>query len=178
MRHLVTCAVLLLARPVAAVAQPSASVTVAAGYAWLHDARNDLDLPAGWGAAVAVPLRSVVSIVGEFGSSERRVSPLGADVTLRVVHVMTGPQIGFRRGPLRQYAQVLAGVVRSTSSGFGITTSENNVAVQPGIGADYRLTPLLSARVQVDSRLLRPRHDESRGTQLRVFAGAVMSLTK
>ena len=168
--------VLSLAR--AAAAQPSSAIELSGelsgAYSFLHDPRDDANLPAGWMAGATAPVSPWLSIAGEVGGNQRTVSGYGSDFRLSVLAAMAGPRASVRIGRFTEFVPVLAGVVFGSGSGFGVTTANTAFGVQPGIGLDYPLTSRLAGRVQVDVRVIRGRSNgASPGDQIRALAGLV-----
>ena len=169
-------AVLVLVLSVApgAAAQPPSAVEISGAYSFLHDPRDDLNLPVGWTAGTTAPLSQWLSIVGEAGGNHRTVSGYGSDFSLSVFSAMAGPRVSVRIGRFTEFVQVLAGVVRGSASGFGVTTTSTAFGVQTGIGLDYPLTRHVAARAQFDARFVRGRPDGAApGDQFRTLTGLV-----
>ena len=172
--------VLVLSLARATAAQPpgassrASSSELSGAYSFLHDPRDDLNLPVGWVAGATAPLSPWLSIAGEAGGSHRTVSGYGSDFSLSVLSAMAGPRASVRIGRFTEFVQVLAGVVRGSGSGFGVTTANTAFGVQTGIGLDYPLTSHLAGRVQFDARFLRGRSDGAApGDQFRTLTGLV-----
>ena len=158
----------------AAAAQPPSAVELSGAYSFLHDPRDDANLPAGWMAGATAPVSPWLSIAGEVGGNRRTVSGYGSDFRLSVLAAMAGPRASVRIGQFTEFVQVLAGVVYGSGSGFGVTTANTAFGVQPGIGLDYPLTSRLAGRVQVDVRVIRGRSNgASPGDQIRALTGLV-----
>ena len=67
---------------------------------------------------------------------------------------------------------MLIGVVRTSGSAFGATTTGHSLGVQPGIGIDYPLGDRWAARAQLDVRLIRRQPEATNGgLQYRFVAG-------
>jgi len=68
----------------------------------------------------------------------------------------------------------LAGVVRTSGSAFGSTTSGQSIAVQPGAGIDYPLARTWSARAELDIRLIASQPDTTNGGHQYRFVAALV----
>lgn len=166
------CAVVILIFASAAHGQSFRSVEVSGAYAFLHDPRDDTNLPAGWVAGVEVPLVGWLSAAGEVGGNHKTVAGFGSDFRLNVFAAMAGPRASVRLARLTEFVQVLAGVVHATGEAFDVRTTNTAFAVQAGIGLDYPLATRLAARVQFDARFVRGRPDGAApGDQFRALTG-------
>ena len=180
MIHSIAVLVLVLVLSIAgtSAAQPASAIELSGelsgAYSFLHDPRDDANLPAGWMAGATMPVSAWLSIAGEVGGNRRTVSGYGSDLRLSVFAAMAGPRASARIGRFTEFVQVLAGVVYGRGSGFGVTSANTAFGVQPGIGLDYPLTSRLAGRVQVDARVIRGRSDgASPGDQIRALTGLV-----
>jgi hypothetical protein len=152
---------LLLSLSADAAAQTRA-VEVFAGYTFVHDAKNDVSLPAGWLAGGAVQLAGWLSAVADASGSYNTEQLFGADIQMRAHGVLGGGRASAPLGPLTEFAQLLVGIVRGSGTAFGFTDTANAFAVQPGVGLDYPLTDRLAARGQLDVRFI---HNQPGGNQ-------------
>jgi len=160
---------LLLLMPRQAMAQ--APFEVSGGYALAHDTRDQVTLPAGWIAGAAIALTPAFAAVADVSGQYKTVALLNADARLRVHTVMAGVRGSARLGRLTEFGQILTGVVRTSGSAFGSTTTVHAIGVQPGAGVDYPLTPSWAARAELDVRLIAAQQDaQNAGTQLRFAA--------
>ncbi|MCU1381877.1 MAG: hypothetical protein JWL71_574 [Acidobacteria bacterium] len=172
MRRALPLVLLLLAVPRQAAAQRAFEVS--GGYAAARDSRDEVTLPAGWTAGAACDLASAVALVADVSGQYKSIALLNSEARLRVHTVMGGLRVGSRIGRLTEFGQVLAGVVRTSGSAFGATTTGQSVGVQPGAGVDYPLTDRLAARAEFDVRLIRRQAEATNGgLQYRVAAGLV-----
>jgi hypothetical protein len=161
----------LLCLPPPAAAQ---TFEISGGYALARDARDQVTLPAGWMAGAAIGLTPAFSVVADASGQYTTVALFTGDVSLRVHTVMGGARAAARLGRLTEFGQVLIGVVRTSGSAFGATTTGQSLGVQPGIGIDYPLGGRWAARAQLDVRLIRRQADATNGgLQYRFVAGLV-----
>ena len=160
----------LLPRP--AMAQPP--IEVSGGFALARDPRDDITLPTGWTGGVAVDLTHALSAVADVSGQYKTVALVGSDAQLNVHTVMGGIRASARLGRLTEFAQVLVGDVRTAGSAFGATTVSHSLGIQPGVGVDFPPASRLSARAQLDLRLIGSQPDAgNRGYQYRFAAGVV-----
>ncbi len=163
---------LLCLLPHPASAQPA--IEISGGYAIARDPRDEVTLPAGWMAGVAMDLSHAISAVADLSGQAKTVPLIGSEARLSVITAMAGVRASARIGPLSESVQVLAGVIRTSGSAFGATTISQSLGIQPGVGLDYPLTSRLSARTQRDLRLIGSQPDAgNRGYQYRFAAGGV-----
>jgi hypothetical protein len=155
-------------------ASAQVSVEVSGGYSLARDPRDDVTLPAGWMAGAAVGRPHSLSAVADVSGQYKTIALLGSDAQLSVHTVMGGVRASARIGPLTEFAQMLAGIVRVSGSAFGSTETHSSLGVQPGAGVDYRLSRSFAARAELDVRLIRsqPETDNS-SYQVRFVAGLV-----
>jgi hypothetical protein len=171
MRRVIPVLLLLLA-PRHALAQTPFEAS--GGYALAHDARDQVTLPAGWIAGAAIELTPTFDAVADLSGQYKTVALVNADVRLSVHAVLGGIRASARLGRLTEFGQILAGVVRTSGSAFGSTTTVHAIGIQPGAGVDYPLTPRWAARAQLDVRLIAAQQDaQTAGTQLRFAASLV-----
>ena len=119
---------------------------VAGGYSFLQDPPDRINFPAGWLATAGIGLTPWLSVVGDVS----RHSTTDFDIDLATLAVLGGVRASARIGPFVEYAQFLSGVVRSTSTVIGITSSESRAGIQPGAGVEYSLTRHFAVRGQFD----------------------------
>src|SRR3954452_3990933 len=148
--------VLLLCLPRAADAQ---AFEISGGYSIARDPRDQVTLPSGWMAGAAIGLRPAFSLVADASGQYKTVALFSGEARLRVHTVMGGVRAAARIGKLTEFAQVLIGVVRTSGSAFGETTSGQSLSVQPGIGVDYPRDTPWAARAQFDVRLIQRQAD-------------------
>lgn len=162
---------LLLLSPRPAAAQ---GVEIAGGYSVARDPRDAVTLPAGWMAGAAVDLNHAFSVVADASGQYKTVELFDADARLRVHTLMGGVRAAARVGRLREFGQVLAGVVQTSGSAFGATTTYRALGIQPGVGIDYPLAERWSARAELDIRLIASQPDaQNGGYQFRFVAALV-----
>ena len=161
--------VLLLLIPRQAAAQTRFEVS--GGYALAHDSRDQVTLPAGWIAGAAIDLTPAFAAVVDVSGQYKTVPLLNADARLTIHTALAGVRGSARLGRLTEFGQIVAGVVRTSGSAFGATTTVHAIGVQPGAGVDYPLTPRWAARAELDIRLIAAQQNaENGGAQLRFAA--------
>lgn len=155
--------------PMTAAAQTEKG-NVAFSYGYLHDA--DLNLPAGWVAAVTRNVTPIFGVVGEVGGNYRTERIEGNDLTLRVHSFLGGVKVQGAASPgVVPFAQLLVGEALFNASALGQGQREHAFAVQPGGGVDIKFTPKVGLRVQGDVRMHRA--DGDRFNQFRFAVGGV-----
>ena len=170
MRALLIVLLLLLAPPSAA----AQDVEIAGGYSLARDPRDAVTLPAGWMAGAAFDLSHIVSVVADASGQYKTVELFDTSARLRVHTLMGGVRAAVGVGKLREFGQVLAGVVQTSGSAFGATTTYRALGIQPGVGIDYPLTRRWAARAELDIRLIASQPDaQNGGHQYRLVAGLV-----
>lgn len=177
MRRRIAFALLSLICTSAPAAAETPSPEIFGGYAFVHDPKNDISLPAGWIAGAAVPLSGWLDVVADASGGYKTEEAFGAPVRLSAHALLFGGRAGARIGRLIEFAQILAGVVRGTGTAFGFTETTSTFAVQPGAGVDYPVSTHLAARAQVDVRFIRnkPNGNEA-GYEYRFAAALVYRL--
>jgi hypothetical protein len=141
------------------------------GYALAHDARDQVTLPAGWIAGAAIGLTPAIAAVADVSGQYKTVVLVNADARLSVHTLLGGVRASARLGRLTEFGQILTGVVRTSGSAFGSTTTVHAIGLQPGAGVDYPLTPRWAVRAQLDVRLIAAQQDaQTARTQLRFAA--------
>jgi hypothetical protein len=159
----------LLPRP--ATAQ---GVEIGAGYSLAHDPRDAVTLPAGWMAGAAIDLTPTFSAVADASGQYKTLELFNTTARLRVHTVMGGVRAAARVGTLREFGQVLVGVVQTSGSAFGATTTARSFGVQPGVGVDYPVAGNWAVRAELDIRLIAAQPDaQNGGHQYRFVAGVV-----
>jgi len=156
--------------------RPAAAQTfeISGGYALARDARDEVTLPSGWMAGAAIALTPAIAIVADASGQYATVALFTEDVRLRVHTVMGGARAAARLGKLTEFGQVLIGLVRTSGSAFGATTTGQSLGVQPGIGIDYPLGGAWAARAQLDVRLIRRQADATNGGLQYRFVAALV----
>ena len=123
---------------------------LAGGYSFLQDPPDRTNFPAGWVAAVDVELTPWLAAVGDVSGHRNS----NFDIELSTIAILGGARASARIGWLVEFAQLLAGVVRSSSTVLGAGASEHDPALQPGGGIEVDVAPQLSLRGQIDYRLV------------------------
>jgi hypothetical protein len=172
MIRLAALACLLLCSVPAAAQTRSAEVF--GGYTFVHDAKNDISLPAGWIAGGALPIAGWLSAVADVSGSYRTEEAFGEALQMRAHGVFGGARASARLGRLTEFAQLLAGIVRGSGTAFGFTETTNAFTTQPGVGVDYPLTDRMSARGQLDVRFIRNQPDGNEAGYEYRFSAAVV----
>jgi hypothetical protein len=149
---------LLLVCPTQAAAQTRA-VEVFGGYTFVHDAKNDVSLPAGWLAGAAFQITGWLSAVADVSGSYNTEQLFDAELHMRAHGVFGGGRASARLGRVSEFAQLLAGIVRGSGTAFGFSDTTNAFAVQPGVGLDYPIGNRVAARGQLDVRFIRNQPD-------------------
>ena len=183
MRHLVAhrfgsvCLIALFAAawPASAAAQTSHPVEIFGGYAFAHDALNNVSLPAGWLAGGAIGVNDWLSAVVDVSGGYKTIDAFGSAIRLSAHGAMLGARAAAPIGRLTQFGELLAGVVRGDGAAFGFTNTTNAIALQPGIGVDCPLGARIAARAQLSVRFIRsdPGGNEA-GYEYR-FSGALVN---
>jgi hypothetical protein len=151
-----------------ALAQSTASPHLSASYATLWDVTSEdssADPYKGWVVSGAYPfLWPRLSLAGEAGSQTRSTI---TDETQRVTAILGGPRFALTAGRLAAFGQMLIGMERFTEPGL----TESGLAIQPGGGVDFWITPAIGARAQTDYRWAHEGGDTYK--EWRVSIGAV-----
>ena len=158
---------------VAATAQPR-TVEISGGYTFVHDAKNDISLPAGWIAGGAVTITGWLAAAADVSGSFKAEEAFGTALHFRPHAIVGGGRVHARLGRATEFAQVLAGVVRGSGTAFGFTDATNAFAVQPGVGLDYPLNDRLAARGQLDVRFIRNQPEGNEAGYEYRFSAAVV----
>lgn len=167
-------AIALLFGLVSTAAAAQTTYELSGGYSMARDPRDDVTLPAGWTAGAGIGLTRTLSAVADVSAQYKTVPFADASARLSVVTAMGGARAAARIGPLTEFAQVLAGVVRASGSAFGATSVDTSFAVQPGAGIDYPLRGAFALRAQLDVRFIRSQTNATNaGYQVRFAAGVV-----
>jgi hypothetical protein len=160
----------LFPRP--AIAQTAFEVS--GGYSLAHDPRDAVTLPAGWFAGAAIGLTSALSAVADVSGQYATIDLFDTDARLTAHSVMGGLRLSARLGRITEFGQVLAGVVHTSGSAFGSTTSGQSIGVQPGAGIDYPLARTWSARAELDIRLIASQPGTTNGGHQYRFVAALV----
>ncbi len=153
-----------------------------AGYSYLRDpggsvlaaTESDDSFHVGWTAGAARRIWRRVAAVGEVSGHYKTRTTFDEDVHLSYHAFLGGARASIRVGRFEEFGQALAGAVRAHGSAFGVTVTKTALAVQPGGGVDYRLTPRLAARVQLDYRWIRGSDRGGSANQFRASAAIVV----
>jgi len=149
---------------------------VSGGYSLAHDPRDAVTLPAGWFAGATIGLTSALSAVADVSGQYATIPLFETDARVTAHGVLGGLRLAARLGRITEFGQVLAGVVHTSGSAFGSTTSGQSLGVQPGVGIDYPLARTWSARAELDLRLIAAQADaQNGGHQYRFVAALVYS---
>lgn len=169
------CVCLAFASP--ALAQgPTQHGDVAIGYVLVHE--TGLTLPVGFAVSDGYRLGKSVDLVIESQFAHGNANLLVATVGVNLWSAMGGVRFsgGSRYGDkVREFGQVLAGVVRVTGTlGSVASSSTAGFGVQPGFGFDIPLNKTVALRPQVDT--IFSHTAGSWGTDTRVAISAVFRL--
>jgi len=178
MRLSLMAVLLLLAVGAPAMAQDTPGVEISAGYAYMRDKELDESFPLGWYADIAGNLSPWLGLVGEVGGSYKRFTDVdGTRLTFSVHTLMGGVRLARRGGGATAYVQVLAGAARASISGGGQSGSNTDLAVQPGVGFDVRVSDGMAVRIGGDFRRIYGESDPGLGRphsdEWRFIAGLV-----
>jgi hypothetical protein len=143
---LIIVVAVFLAHPQVTLAQRAWDL--AGGYTYLQDPPDRTNFPAGWMAGVDVAVTDWLSAVVDV--SRHWESTL--DIDLSASAMTGGLRASARVGRLTEFAQLLAGVAHSSSTVVGVTSSQNNLTIQPGGGVEYPSGRRVAARFEFDYR--------------------------
>lgn len=166
--------VVLLLSVVPRPAQAQAGFELSGGYSLAHDPRDAVTLPAGWFAGAAIGLTPSLSAVADVSGQYATIDLFETDGRFTAHGVMGGVRVSARLGRLTEFGQVVAGVVRTSGSAFGSTTSGQSFGVQPGAGIDYPVAQTWSARAELDIRLIAAQPDAQNGGHQYRFVAALV----
>ncbi len=136
---------------VGVTADARAAWEISGSYSYLQDPPDRTDFPAGWAAGTAIDVRPWLSIAADV--SGHHTSSFAVD--LSTLAALGGVRASARLGSLTEFAQLLAGAVRASSTVVGLDAGETDPAIQPGAGVEYPLAPRYALRAQFDYRLVR-----------------------
>jgi Outer membrane protein beta-barrel domain len=142
---------ILLASPAAA---QDARWELSAAYDFTRDWTGDINFPMGWNVGGAYAITPWLSAAGEVGASRKNIPIAGDDVHLNLQTYLAGLRARRPAGRLIEFGQVLAGAADASGEVFGVTSGSTHFAVQAGAGLDYGLSRRLSARAQIDFRIV------------------------
>ena len=153
----------VLVTPLAAQAQDTPRLEVAAGYAFLRDQDTALNFPVGWVASASGKITSSLGIVGAAGGSYKTLSIPGDHPKLRVYAFMGGPRYTVRaKSKMPLFGQVLFGSARASSRVSGVGDSVRDFAYQPGGGVDLRVRSNMGVQLEGDYRIIRSHGSNSK----------------
>jgi opacity protein-like surface antigen len=159
------------------LSRPAAAQTprweVSGAYDFTRDSTTDVDFPIGWTAGGAYLITPWMSAAGEIGRSRKTIPVIGSEVRLGLVTYMAGLRLRRPAGRVSEFGQVLAGVVSTTGTAFGVASASTHFGLQPGAGLDFGLTRRLSARAEIDFRLVRGGDQVDSEHHVRFAAGVV-----
>lgn len=147
---------------------------ISGGYSLARDPRDEVTLLSGWMAGAAIGVTRALSVVGDISGQYQTIPLLTTDARLSVHTAMGGVRASAGVGRLTEFAQIVAGVVRTSGSAFGATDVSQASGIQPGVGLDYPLTRAWAARAQFDVRLIRSQPDAANGGYEYRFAAALV----
>ena len=168
-------ALALTCLPRSAEAQTARTLDVSAAYAYVRDPQADVNFPAGWSVGVSASVREWLSLVGAYDDSRKTISTIAGDLSLGVKAVMAGGKASATLGRATQFGQLLFGIVRVSSSAFGVSEASTNFGAQAGGGVDYPLAHRVALRGEVDYRIIAGR-GTALGRQFRTLAGVVLTV--
>lgn len=152
MRARLMAAFLALLACAPAMAQETPSVEIGLGYAYMRDTTDEENFPKGWYADIAGNISSGLAVVGEVGGSYKTIDVDGEDLKLRIHTFMGGLRLSRRGDGSTAYLQVLAGAAQAKASAFGVSETETDFALQPGVGLDLRISDGMAFRIGGDYR--------------------------
>jgi hypothetical protein len=178
MRLRLLAVLLLLGVGTPAMAQDTPGVEFSAGYAYMRDKELDESFPLGWYADIAGNLSPWLGLVGEVGGSYKRFTDIdGTRLTFSVHTLMGGVGRPRRGGGPTPDIHEMAGAAPTTISGGGFSGNNTDLAVQPGVGFDLRVSDGMAVRVGGDFRRIYGENDpefgRSHSDEWRLIAGLV-----
>ena len=159
-RAIVILALLLPLAPRTAAAQAQTPLELSGGYSAVNDPNDQVSLPLGWMAGGGLMLTGWLSAVADVSGNHTTVAAFGSDLRLGVFAAMGGLRASARLGRFTEFGQLLTGVVRSSSTAFGLTSTTDALGLQPGAGIDYPLGGPFAARAELDVRFI---HNQGEG---------------
>jgi hypothetical protein len=139
---------LFLAAP--SFAQSTTDWDVSGGLSWVRDEGETFT---GWLVSGGVRVTPLIDIVGEIGGNRKSFEDGVIDSTISFYNFMAGPRVASRsNAAFTPYGQFLFGAVRGGIEVEGVSTSETDLAIQPGIGLDWWIQPTIGFRVGADYR--------------------------
>jgi hypothetical protein len=159
---------------------------ISVGYSYLHDsvvlvdqAERDIGghFPIGWQASASYNVHPAIGLVADVSGHYKKTDlvPDSGDSELKFsVHALHGGVRVTGRGDLRPYAQLLAGLTRSTVSVSGMGSSVNDFSLQPGVGLMLPLGNAIALGIGGDYRLVFTEVEKT--TELRAHVGLVFQI--
>jgi Outer membrane protein beta-barrel domain len=147
-------------------------VDFAVGYALMHDSDVDGSFPVGWFATVGKEMTSSIAIVGDVSGNYKsiEVAP-GVNASLKVHTFTAGPRWAEAHGQVTPWLQALVGIAHMTGSVAGFGTSDNGLAIVPGVGIDYAMANGMNLRFGGSFRMIRS--SGTTGKEFQFIAGIV-----
>lgn len=159
--------VLLLGVPATVAAQHVEEGQIVAGYTSMTDVTDHVTFPAGWFVGAAARLNSWLSVAIDVDGQYKTIQFIDSDIHLTSHAPTAGVRASGQLGKFVEFAQLLAGGVRSSGTLFGSTEVKWHGVLQPGAGVDYPLTQRWAIRGEFDVRII------SSGHELRIATGVV-----
>ena len=175
-RTLWVSAMLLFAVLIRPAAAQTARWELSGAYDYTRDWTSDINFPVGWTAGSAYLINAWLSAAGEVGGSYETFPVSGDAVHLRLYTYLAGLKARRTTGRFTEFGQLLAGAAHTSATAFGITSASTHLAIQPGGGADYALTTRLSARVELDFRVVLGERQVDSQHHARFLAGIAYAL--
>jgi len=176
-RHwLVPSAVLALCcLPQSTAAQAAPALQASAAYVYVNDPTVGVAFRGGWSVGAAKGLNDWLSIAISYDDSRRTVPTVAGDVQLGLRTLMAGGQASARLGRATEFGQVLAGLVHTSGTAFGVSEGGTYAGVQAGAGLDYPLARKVALRIELDYRAFF-NSTGNLGHQIRGLAGFAFTL--
>jgi hypothetical protein len=173
-RAIAIVALLVSLAPRTALAQPFTPLELSGGYSAVNDPNDQVSLPVGWMAEGALTLTGWLSAVADVSGQHTTVDAFGSDLHLGVFAAMGGLRASRRLGRVTEFGQLLTGLVRSSSTAFGLTSATDALGLQPGLGIDYPLGGPLAARGELDVRFIHNQGDGNNSGHEYRFVAAIV----
>jgi len=141
------------------------------GYSYLRldDGNGNHNGLNGWAGSLEGKVFPFVGIVADF--SGHYGTPQG--VSTKEYNFLFGPRVSFSIQKIRPFAHALFGVSHINTSVASFSDSQSAFGYAIGGGADYKLIPLFSARLQVD--YLPTRFFDTTQKNIRISTGIVFN---
>jgi hypothetical protein len=134
-----------------ASAQQAPGIEVSTGYSFLRLGGSGGESQHGGSISAAGNVNNWLGIVGDVGGYHS--SPFG--VSLNTYTFLFGPRFSLRAGKVTPFVQTLVGGAHMTASANGRSGGMTSFAASAGGGVDFRLTPHVALRPQVEYIALR-----------------------